>query len=93
MVDDAAGNRRLIINHVMLDELLAGPDQLDAEIGARAGAAQRLYRQRSGPGSAIMLDFPIGAHASTTKVPLSTRGLQQAASYSEHALIAFQDQQ
>ncbi len=97
VVDSAARNGRLAINHIVLAELLASPnpqrirqrlagsplhiDPLDDEIAARAGAAQRLYRSRGGPRVAMIADFLIGAHAAARGVPLITRDRQRFASY------------
>ncbi len=93
---DASGGG-LLINHIVLAELQAGPQPVQVlaaisdaglivapltdAVAIRAGAAQRLYRQRGGPRSAIITDFLIGAHASVLGVPLITRDRQRFASY------------
>ncbi|OYU14479.1 MAG: DNA-binding protein [Alphaproteobacteria bacterium PA4] len=107
-VASAAAAGPVIINHVVLAELLSSPDPararlhvdllglvvdpLDAEIAARAGAAQRLYRSRGGPRVAMIADFLIGAHAVVRAVPLITRDRQRFARYfPELDLIAPED--
>ncbi len=107
-VDRAAADGALTINHIVLAELLAGPDTelvrrrlaesplrldpLDDAVAARAGAAQRLYRSRGGPRTAMIADFLIGAHAAVRGVALITRDRQRFASYfPELILVAPED--
>ena len=87
----------LQINHVILAEIMSSTnpemakrhlaalalivEPLTDAVAIRAGAAQRLYRQRGGPRSTIITDFLIGAHASVLGVPLITRDRQRFASY------------
>lgn len=98
----------LAINHIVLAELFSSReparvqtqlalfdfeiDPLDAAITARAGKAQRLYRDRGGPRAAIITDFLIGAHAAVRGWPLITRDRQRFAGYfPELVLVAPED--
>lgn len=96
------------INHVILAEVLSARDvdrardlltayefriePLSDAVSARAGEAQRRYRQRGGTRAAIVADFLIGAHAAVLGVPLITRDRQRFAGYfPELELIAPED--
>lgn len=96
------------VNHIILAEVLSSRqvdrarallaayefriEPLSDEIAARAGAAQRQYRECGGSRGAIIADFLIGAHASVRGWPLITRDRKRFAGYfPELELIAPED--
>lgn len=98
----------MAINHIILAEVLSSRrvdrarellavyefriEPLSDAVAARAGAAQRLYRERGGARAAIIADFLIGAHAAVRGWPLITRDRRRFAGYfPELELIAPED--
>ena len=57
----------------MLEGYEIQPVALTAEVGFRAGLAQRVYREAGGKRDKLLADFLIGAHAEIAGKPLLTR--------------------